>query len=131
LPPDSPLETHDAARVWDMLRHARIITRMTTGRSPHDLKDDDQLRLALERAIEIIGEAAKQVSKTAESEHPNIPWKKIVQQRHIIAHDYDQLDHTKLWSVATTHIPPLIQQLEAILPEPPENPLPEAPEATP
>jgi len=126
-----PLSKQNASRVWDMLRYARIVSKMTAGRSPDELKGDDQFRLALERAIEIIGEAANKVSKEAEAEYPEIPWKKIVQQRHVIAHDYDQLDHTKLWSVATIHIPPLIAQLEAILPDPPENPLPEPPEITP
>lgn len=126
-----PLDNRDASRVLDMLRNGRIAARLVKDRSQEDLASDDLLRLALERAIEIIGEAARKVSPDAQVNHPEIPWRKIVQQRHIIAHDYADLNYHAIWRVATVHIPALIPQLEAILPEPPPDPLPEDPETTP
>ncbi len=50
-----PLDRHDAAHVWDMLRHAKLVSEMTDGRDQGDMESDPQFRLAIERAIEIIG----------------------------------------------------------------------------
>lgn len=120
-----PLDRKDASRVWDMLRHARIVVELVEGRRQDELAHDAMLRLALERAVEIIGEAARKVSDACEREHPQIPWKKIVQQRHVLSHDYGDLDYHILWRVATVHVPTLVPQLEAILPPPPPDPSPE------
>ena len=121
MPPDPD----DAARIWDMLSHARKAVHIAHGQTQHDLLVNDPLRYALERLIEIIGEAARKVSRGTQEQHPDIPWQKIVQQRHVMAHDYGDIRLDALWRVATIHIPALIPQLEAILPEPPEDPLPE------
>ncbi len=120
-----PLDRHDAARVYDMLLHAQRVVLAVQGRDERELTADITLRYSIERLSEIIGEAARKVSRTAQNDHPEIPWKKIVQQRHIMAHDYGDIRLDILWRIATIHIPALIPQLEAILPEPPADPLPE------
>lgn len=66
--------------------------------------------------MEIIGESARHVSKEFEQAKANIPWRLIRAQRHILAHDYGDVIPEKLWDVATTKIPELISQLEALLP---------------
>lgn len=43
---------------------------------------DDELRLALARAVEVIGEAAYRVSDTIKEQHPDIPWNQIIATRH-------------------------------------------------
>jgi uncharacterized protein with HEPN domain len=35
--------------------------------------------------------------------------------RHILAHDYDEVNHDIVWRILQDHLPPLIQQLDAIL----------------
>lgn len=120
-----PLEPEDAAMVWDMLSHARKAVRLVEGCTQNDLFTEDALRYAAERLIEIVGEAARKVSRSTQESNPAIPWQKIVQQRHVMAHDYGDIRLDALWRVLTIHIPALIPQLEAILPEPPEDPLPE------
>jgi uncharacterized protein with HEPN domain len=42
-------------------------------------------------------------------------------QRHVLAHDYGEIRHERIWYVATIHIPALIQQLEPLLPAPPDD----------
>jgi uncharacterized protein with HEPN domain len=120
-----PAEKDDDARLWDMVSNARLLVLLAAGRRRSDLASDPQFRLAVERLIEIVGEAARKVSREGQRAHPHIPWQKIVQQRHVISHDYDDLDYHAIWRVVTIHIPALIPQLEAILPEPPADPLPE------
>jgi uncharacterized protein with HEPN domain len=42
----------------------------------------------------------------------------IQAQRHVLAHEYGEIKHERIWRVATVHIPELVKQLAALLPEP-------------
>ena len=86
-----------------------------------DYKRDRMLRAAVERHIEIIGEAAGKVSKTFREEHAEIPWRKIIAQRHVLAHQYGEIEDDLIWKVATVHIPVLIAALEPLIPPPPPH----------
>lgn len=120
-----PLSKFDAALVWDMLEHARVLAEVAKKHTAEDLKNDRMLQLAVERAMEIIGEAARKVSDEAEAAHPEIPWQAIVAQRHVLAHDYGELDYERLWRVVSEKVPELILQLDEMMPEPPPDPEPE------
>jgi uncharacterized protein with HEPN domain len=69
----------------------------------------------VERKIEIIGEGARGVSESFQSAHPEVPWSKIIGQRHVLAHDYGRIEHDRIWSVVNVHRPELAQQLERLL----------------
>jgi uncharacterized protein with HEPN domain len=71
---------------------------------------------ATERCIEIIGEAARRVSKAAQQLHVDIPWSDFIGQRNILAHEYGQIDYELLYKTATEDIPQLIAALELLLP---------------
>ena len=62
-----------------------------------DLDSDRQIVLALSHAVQIIGEAANQVSETAREAAPSIPWVLIINMRHRIVHDYYRIDLDVLW----------------------------------
>jgi uncharacterized protein with HEPN domain len=108
-----------------MLEYCRQIKSFIDGRKYHDYVVDKQLRLAVERCIEIIGEAARNVSQSFQTSHPEIPWRKIVAQRHVLAHEYGEIKHDRIWLVATQYVPALIEQLIPLVPTPPMNPEPE------
>ena len=55
------------------------------------------LRAAVERNIEIIGEAARRISDDLKQEHPEIPWRKIIAQRNVLIHEYDDIDYKEIW----------------------------------
>lgn len=67
---------------------------------------------ATERCVEIVGEAAGHVSQQGRSACPNIPWRQIIGQRNVLAHEYGQIDHNILYHTATEDIPNLIEQLD-------------------
>jgi len=48
--------------------------------------------------------------------HPEIPWREIIGQRNILAHEYGQIDHELLYKTASEDIPALIGQIETLLP---------------
>jgi len=84
-----------------------------------DYTNDRLLRGAVERHIKIIGEAARNVSQTYRDAHPEIPRRKIIAQRHVLAHEYGEVKHESIWRAATIHTPELIEQLEPLVPPPP------------
>lgn len=108
----------DRASLWDMLSAARAVTEFVQGRTLEEYVADLMLRSAVERQVEIIGEAARRVSKEFQQTHPEIPWRPIQAQRHVLAHDYGDIRHDRLWRVAVEHIPELIQQLATLVPSP-------------
>lgn len=104
-----------------MLRYAREVADRVANASYDDYQADADFRLATERRIEIIGEAARQVSTACKQAHPEVPWRAIIAQRHILAHDYGTVIDEKVWRVATQHIPALINQLARLVPDPPPH----------
>ena len=106
---------NDRARLQHMLDNSRLACQFAEGKTRDDLETDDQLRLALDRAVEIIGEAACHVTDEIQAETPEIPWDDIKGTRLIVAHRYYELDHDILWETVIDYLPPLISQLEAIL----------------
>jgi len=113
-------EKDDNVYLWDMLTAAHAIETFVKDRTPADYLADLMLRSAVERQVEIIGEAARHISAAFQAAHPEIPWRPMQAQRHVLAHDYGEIRHERIWYVATIHIPALIQHLEPLLPPPPE-----------
>jgi uncharacterized protein with HEPN domain len=82
-------EDSELAFVWDMLDAAQSGVDMVSGRSLEDFTADHTAKLAMERAMEIIGEAACRIGQSTRDAHPEVPWKLIIGQRNIIAHNTD------------------------------------------
>ena len=76
------------ARVLDMLENARRAAKLVSGRAREDLDSDLMLALDLERAVEIIGEAARFVPDDLRNRYPDIPWRAIAGTRDKLIHGY-------------------------------------------
>ena len=98
-----------------MLKAARQARTLLEGRSLAAYLRDLVLRLALERALELVGEPASRVSERTRSAHPQIEWRAIVGLRNILAHQYGVIDHERLYRTVLEGVPGLITALEAIL----------------
>lgn len=114
-----PRNASDPASILDMLRAAEGALRYVAGKTRGDYDRDEMLRDAVERKIEIIGEAARRLSPAFRDQHPQIPWRIIMATRHILAHDYDEVDDTIVWRIMMDHLPPLVEQFKPLLPPPP------------
>ena len=112
MPPDD----RDAGYLLDMLQHARGVVRAVQGRTLQDYVRDEDLRLLVERRVQIIGEAAGRVSEAFQSAHPEIPWRKIIGQRNVLTHQYGEVQDDLVWQVATVSVPQLIALLEPLVP---------------
>jgi len=71
-------EERDPAYLWDMLQAAREVEEMMAGNDLEAFLGNRMLLRAIERSVEIIGEAARRVSESYMTNHPGIPWRKII-----------------------------------------------------
>lgn len=107
-----PLDVKDAARLWDMLDAARAIEEFVGGSTFEEYLSNRMMRGAVERRLEIIGEAARRVSEATRGMFAGIPWTSVVGLRNIIAHEYGEILHEKVWAISRNRLPALIEQLE-------------------
>jgi uncharacterized protein with HEPN domain len=104
----------DLVYVGHMLDTARKAVSKTEGVSREAYDADENLRLALIHLIQIIGEAARQVSREFCGKHPDIRWADIIGMRHKVVHDYLGVDEDIVWRVATEDLPTLVRSLEGL-----------------
>lgn len=107
----------DSAYLWDMLQACREIRGFMQGVKRADFMADRKLCLAIERALEIMGEAARRVSDKFQTDHPQIPWHRLRGMRNVLAHEYGQIDHEIIYKTVTDEVPKLTASLEALLPK--------------
>ena len=107
----------DLAYLWDMLEAAKDIYDFTKDLSFEEFAADKKTRFAVERQLLVIGEAANRVSITFQNEHSGIPWKRIVGQRNVLAHEYGDVLVERIWLVAIKNIPDPIETLTKIVPK--------------
>jgi len=107
----------DLIRIRHMLDAALEAIEFMTNRSREELDSDRKLALAVVKLIEIIGEAAYQITEATRQRYPDIPWIDIVGMRHRLVHGYYDIDLDIVWSTVHNNLPPLVEQLKAILGE--------------
>ncbi|WP_246958171.1 HepT-like ribonuclease domain-containing protein [Brachybacterium sp. Marseille-Q7125] len=111
-------DPHTAA--WDALKAARKIQRFTQGIERSAYFEDDLLQSAVERQFEVIGESLNRMSRLSSelaTQIPDLP--KIVAFRNVLIHGYAEVETAVVWDAVTTHLPPLIENLSALLGEAP------------
>lgn len=108
MPPD----VKNRARLWDMLDAARTAIEFTADLRFEQFLRDRKTRNAVERNLEIIGEAARCVTDETRTQYPNIPWKSIIGLRNVLTHEYGEIRYEILWSVVQDKLPLLIRQLK-------------------
>lgn len=115
-------EERDAAYLLDMIQAAEKVRRFVQGLKQEEFREDEMLRDAVERNVEIIGEAARKVSEAFKNRHPEIPWRKMVALRNVLVHEYEKVGVEEMWAVAMFHVPNLIENLAPLIPPaPPET----------
>lgn len=105
----------DAIRLRHMLDAARQAVQFTQGRKRSDLDRDPMLMLSLLKLVEIVGEAASQVTDSGQARVPDIPWADIVGMRHRLVHAYFDINLDILWQTVRHDLPSLISILEKAL----------------
>ena len=106
----------DTIRLRHMLDAAREAMSFVRGRTRADLDTDRQLVLSLVKEIEIIGEAAYQLSEESRANIPDMPWEDIIGMRHRLVHAYFDINLEILWRTVEDDLPALVSLLEPSIP---------------
>lgn len=80
-----------------------------------DLKQNRMLALALVKELEIIGEAANNISTDCQLRYPDMPWKDMIGMRNRLVHAYFGIDYNIVWQTVTESLPVLLVDVEAII----------------
>ena len=100
----------------------RKVPQFLAERSRSAYLADEMCQSAVERQLEIAGDALGQLRKAAPLVFDRVPQGAlIVAFRNVLAHGYATLDHSKVYEAATIHTQELTQALEQLLNEFPEN----------
>lgn len=103
-------------RLLDIANACAAVERFAAGKNFPDYLADDLLRAAVERKLEIVGEAFAKLEEAEPAVTAQFPeLRKIVGMRNRIIHGYDTVDEELIWDVAQHNLPVLRQQVEALL----------------
>jgi uncharacterized protein with HEPN domain len=91
------------------------IERYISGLSYGQFLKDEKTVDAVIRMLEIIGEAANNISAEAQNAHPEIQWSKIISMRNRLIHEYFGVNEEIVWSTVKEKLPVLKKQIEEFL----------------
>ena len=98
-----------------MLEAAQHASEFAVGLTRSTFEHDTLRQYALARAVEVVGEAASNVTEEFQAKHTQVAWAKIKGMRIRLAHAYFDINLDVLWYTVTVEFPALVQQLQAIV----------------
>ena len=98
-----------------ILEAIHYIETFTEGLSYDDLLKDTLHLHAVVHNVQVIGEAVYKLSSEFKTSHTDTPWVVIEKMRHVLVHDYYQIDFDILWDVINNDLPILKSQIQAYL----------------
>jgi len=106
----------NAASLWDMVQAIRRIQEFTANLFFEGYQESILIQSAVERQLEILGEAAGRISEETRQVHSTIDWRRIVGLRNILIHRYNEIQQDILWNIIASELVNLLTQLELLLP---------------
>jgi uncharacterized protein with HEPN domain len=100
--------------IADILLAIKKIKKYTADLTLGKLKKNDLVIDAVVRNLEIIGEAAKNISVAIVEKNKNIEWKKISGLRNILAHEYFGVDVEIVWDIIKNKLPELEKEIKSL-----------------
>ncbi len=98
-----------------MLDYIAAAERMIDGMTFEEFEEDEKTILALIRAVEIVGEAAKNVPIALREQYSDVRWKQLVGMRDRLAHGYFTIDLAVVWNAAQYILPQFKPTIQTML----------------
>jgi uncharacterized protein with HEPN domain len=103
----------------EYLRHifdeCKFIVLSTSEIDKDEFLNDEVLKRAITRSLEIIGEATKKIPADFKVKWSSIQWKNMAGMRDRLIHDYIGVNYSIVWDVVKNKIPQLLGQIEGLL----------------
>jgi len=99
----------------DMLENAEKALSFVQGMDYEGFCTDDKAVYAVIRALEIIGEAARQIPENVRQASPEVPWREIAAMRNKLTHEYFGVNTKVIWRTVQEDLPVIIQLLKKML----------------
>jgi uncharacterized protein with HEPN domain len=115
------MNERDKGRLIDIINFAQQAIDFVSLTSEAEFFDDRLTQRACERCVEVVGEAASQISQELVISRPDFPWKEVRGMRVILAHKYGGVDLGIIYSTVKEKLPELVAQVREILKDQ-ENP---------
>lgn len=110
------MSVHDPGlTLRQIVEFADEVAALVSGRAREDLESNREFRRALERCVELVGEAATRLPVAWRESHHQVPWRQIIAMRNVMIHGYDVVLPEVLWNVATSDVPKLREEIKALL----------------
>lgn len=98
-----------------MLANAQAALRFVGGVTLPEFQANQEKAYTVIHALEIIGEAAKNIPASVRNRNPDVPWRYVSGMRDILAHAYFGTDLDRVWRTAKEDLPTLVTALRHII----------------
>lgn len=100
----------------DALDASKYVKEFTRDITFEDYQNDELLKSAVERKFEIVGEALNRIKKIDASILERISeWRDIIGFRNNLAHCYESIDHTLVWSIVEEDLDALLTDISSVI----------------
>jgi uncharacterized protein with HEPN domain len=104
----------------EYLKHIRdeslyIVSVTGKGITKEEFLNDETLKRAVVRSLEIIGEATKKIPADFKIKWNNVKWKEMAGMRDRLIHDYMGVNYSIVWDVMKNKIPGLCEQIVIVI----------------
>lgn len=102
----------DKEYIKHIITYCEKIQKYMEGMTSVEIFEKNELHIdAIMLNLEQIGETAKKLSDTEKGKYSSIDWSKVIGLRNIISHQYEGVDISIIYVIATTHIKQLSHSL--------------------
>ena len=99
----------------DMLDHIQMAQQFTSGIDYRAFCANREKSLAVIRALEVIGEAARSLPSAVQDGRPDVPWRNLVGMRDVLIHHYFGVDLEVVWKTVHEDLPSLREAVSELL----------------
>jgi len=101
----------------DVLESIDAITTYIKGVDRMTFLANGMMMDAVQKRLEVMGEAVKGLDASLKGRHPDVPWQRIAGMRDVLSHGYFGVDLNRVWEVAVRDLPVLRAQLLKVMEE--------------